>query len=278
MPSRIQKIPLSEIYVDEDFNCRDKINPVDVVELAKSIAKDGLISPIIVTPITEPIQGDYKYRIVAGFRRIYAHQINKAETIEAVIRENLSEKEARILNLTENLARHDLSILEEAKSILPLFKLGLNEFQIAEELPNCSRGWVQVRVMLLKLPPEVQKEAAAGLLTQTQIRDLYTLKNNGADDATLFEHVKQIKDAKIKNNSIKKHIPRKMPPAQSKRIRKKPDMYALIDIILENIGDSFGARCLAWAAGEISDQDIYEDIQKEAKLVGKQFTIPKHSI
>jgi ParB/RepB/Spo0J family partition protein len=277
MSEQIQKIPLNEIYVDEEFNCRDSINPVEVVDLAKSIAKDGLIQPIVVTTIKEPIE-DYKYKVVAGFRRLFAHRVNKAETIDCIVRADLDEKAARILNLTENLSRHNLTILEEAKSILPLFKLGLNEYQIADELPSASRGWVQVRVMLLKLPVEVQKEAAAGLLSQTQIRDLYTLKNNGATDEQLYEHVKIIKDNKIKHSGIGKHIPRKMPPAQSKRLRKRQEMFALIDHILEHLGNSFGARCVSWCAGEISDLDIFQDIKNEAMKNGKDYTIPSQSL
>ena len=287
MPDQIVDIPIDELFADEDFNCRDSIDPLDVIDLAKSIAKDGLIQPIVVTPLKtqEPIGSatladlaQYKYKVVAGFRRVMAHKVNKMTHVQSIVRADLDEKAARVINLTENLSRHNLTILEEAKAILPLFKLGLNEFQIADELPAASRGWVQVRVMLLKLPREVQQEAAAGLLTQTQIRDLYTLKNNGATDEQLYDHVKHIKDQKTKNNGIKKHIPRKMEPTQAKRIRKKPDMYALIDHILEHVGNSFGARCLAWAAGELSDYDIFQDIKDEAEKVNRPYTIPSQSL
>ncbi len=274
--TEILNISLDEIYADDDFNCRDRVCAIDVVDLAKSIAKDGLIQPVVVTPIDEPIEG-CKYKIVAGFRRLMAHRVNKSETIGCIIRTDLDEKTARIINLAENLTRHDLSILEEAKALLPLFKLGLNEFEIAAELPSASRGWVQVRMMLLKLPVPVQEEAAAGLLTQTQIRDLYTLKNSGATDDELFALVKDIKDAKTKKR-LKPAIPRKIPPAQAKRIRKKPEMYSMMDHILDNIGENFGTRVLAWAAGEISDLALFIDIKAEAEKKFKHYTIPSQSI
>lgn len=272
---QISDIPLEEIFADDEFNCRDRVCAIDVVDLAKSIAKDGLIQPVVVTPCAEPIEG-YKYKIVAGFRRLMAHRVNKSSTIECIVRNDLDEKAARVINLAENLTRHDLTILEEAKAILPLFKLGLNEFEIAAELPSASRGWVQVRMMLLKLPGPVQDEAAAGLLTQTQIRDLYTLRNGGATDDELFGLVKGIKDAKI--TKLRKPIPRKISPAQAKRIRRKPEMYVMMDHILDSIGENFGTRALAWAAGEISDLAIFMDIKEIAEETGKYYDIPSQSV
>jgi len=270
----ILDIPLGDIFADDEFNCRDKVSAIEVIDLARSIEKDGLIQPVVVTPY----DGDgHKYKIVAGFRRLKAHYVNKAETIACIIRTDLDEKAARVINLTENLTRHDLTILEEAKAILPLFSLGLNEYQIADELPSASRGWVQVRVMLLKLPAPVQEEAAAGLLTQTQIRDLYTMKNRGATDDEIFDIVKDIKDSKVKKK-IKPHVPRRMSPAQAKRIRKKPEMYSMMDHILASVDGCFGTRVLAWCAGEISDLDLFKDIQTEAGKLNKPYTIPLESV
>ena len=273
---QIDNIKLEEIYADDDFNCRDRVRAVDVVELARSIEKDGLIQPVVVTPLDEPIDGKL-FKIVAGFRRLKAHVVNKAETIACIVRKDLDEKTARIINLAENLNRHNLTIVEEAKALLPLFSLGLNEYQIADELPSASRGWVQVRIMLLKLPPEVQEEAAAGILTQTQMRDLYTLKNGGATDEELFDITKKLKDAKSQKK-VKPHITRKMAPAQAKRIRKKPEMYSMMDHIFESIDACFATRVLAWSAGEISDLDLFKDIKKEAEKMGREYTIPLQSV
>ena len=88
---------------------------------------------------------------------------------------------------------------------------------------------------------------------------------------------KSIKDAKT-NKKVKAHVPRKMSPAQSKRIRKKPEMFSMMDHILDNIGECLGSRALAWCSGEISDMDLFEDIEIEAKLLGKTYDIPTQCV
>ena len=274
--TEIQEIKLDEIYADDDFNCRDRVSAIDVVDLARSITKDGLIQPVVVTPLKEPIEG-CKFKIVAGFRRLKAFYVNESPTIPCIVRDDLDEKASRVINLTENLTRHNLSIVEEAKALLPLFRLGLNEYEIAAELPSASRGWVQIRMMVLKLPPEVQDDASAGFLTQTQIRDLYTLKSRGATNDELFELTKQIKDAKHKKK-VNPHIPRKMSPGQAKRIRKKPEMFSMMDHMFVAIGPCFGTRILAWAAGEISDLDLFGEIKIEAEKIGLNYDIPSQSV
>src|SRR4051812_9291295 len=86
-PDRIYDLPLTEIYADEDFNCRGIIDPTSVVELAHDIKQKekelgegkGLISPIIVQPWLK--KAGKKWRIVAGYRRFKAHVLNQAKTI-----------------------------------------------------------------------------------------------------------------------------------------------------------------------------------------------------
>ena len=51
MSIEVVDIPLTEIDADENFNCRGKIAPIDVVDLAKDITERGLIQPVSVAPI-----------------------------------------------------------------------------------------------------------------------------------------------------------------------------------------------------------------------------------
>jgi len=65
------QMPMSDIYVDEDFNCRKRITPIDVVDLAKDIKKNGLLQPVIVSIQSDEQQAENgkSYRLIAGFRR-----------------------------------------------------------------------------------------------------------------------------------------------------------------------------------------------------------------
>ena len=44
----IIKIPLEQIHMDEDFNCRGRIAAPDVVDLVQDIEKHGLLQPVTV--------------------------------------------------------------------------------------------------------------------------------------------------------------------------------------------------------------------------------------
>lgn len=288
---QIHQIPMDELMADSDFNCRGEISALDVVDLAKSIDKDGLLQPIIVRPLKKDERQkavdeghNYMFCIIAGYCRHMAHIVLKRDVIPCIVRDDLDEKTARILNLTENLGRQNLNILQEARGILPLMALGMNEYKIAEAIPNISRGWVQVRKMLLRLPYDVQQEAAAGTIGQADIRNLVTLKINGGTDDDLFAACRQIKDAK-RTKTKQPNIKRKMPPEKAIRIRKRPELFSMIDHILNSvnvdlkvISPQFGTRCLSWAAGHISDLDLFCDIREICELQNIPYTLPKESI
>ena len=162
----IKQIPLDDIHADAEFNCRGDILPIDVHDLALDIKERGLLQPVIVSPYTEEQEAEtgYKYRLIAGFRRFTAHRVIQEKRILCIIRPDMvDEAEARLLNLTENTQRKDLNILQEARALTGLRALGVGEFDIAKRLGK-SRGWVQVRCILLKLPEELHQEAAAGLI------------------------------------------------------------------------------------------------------------------
>ena len=78
----------------------------DIAELADSIEKNGLLEPILVAP-----QGDNgKYEIILGQRRVLAHLELGLETIKAgILSERVTEIEAKVLSVTENLIRRPLN-------------------------------------------------------------------------------------------------------------------------------------------------------------------------
>ncbi len=82
--------------------------------LAHSIREKGVLQPLLVRPL-----GDGKYAIVAGERRYRAALM--AGLSEVPVRVvDLSEKEARLLALVENLQREDLNPYEETVGVLAL--------------------------------------------------------------------------------------------------------------------------------------------------------------
>jgi ParB-like chromosome segregation protein Spo0J len=186
-----------------------------------------------------------------------------------LIKEGLQDLDARILNLSENVQRKDLNIMQEAKA-LDHFRRAQWDLRTVASKIGMSRGWVEVRYMLLQLPSEIQKEAEAGLLTQEQIRKVHRLGEVGTREDQ-FDYIRQIKDQKL---GMRKTEP-KAETKNAKRVRGKEEMFELQDRIREAIGNNLATRAIAYATGEIDDNEMYSALYYEAKVKGVYFALPE---
>ncbi len=268
------EVELNKIWSDDDFNCRGHIIPFDVVDLIKDIEKNGLQFPITVQPLRDvnvDFNSDttYKFRIVAGHRRFKSFQVLKRDTIPVMVKIGLSEIQSRLLNLGENLKREALNILQEAVALKRLRDFGLNRRQVSEELDQ-SPSWVQVRFNLLDLPEDIQAEAAAGMLNQRQIKELFSLTGKDAQ----YEAVRKIKKARIKGE---KGVSVAKSPEQDP-FKKKRQSKNVVQEMIKSMGDTIGyglhTRTLAWANGEISSVELFSDIKQYADDNGLEYTMP----
>lgn len=265
----LMDVPLTQIHYDEEFNCRGPISPMDVADLAKSIERDGLMEPIALSLMPG---GSGKYRLLAGHRRYIAHKILKRETIPATVRnEVVDEIQARVLNLTENLQRKQLNVLQEAMAIKPFKDFGLSEDETAKRL-GASRGWVQVRYLLLKLPEVIQQEVAAGFVLQSDIRKIYTQFRAGGKDAAI-ETAKILKDTRLLGR--KKRRKEKIERSEVVKPRSKVEIELMQDYFFEQTKVATVAhRLLAWCAGHISSNDMHESMKEFCEEKGLNYRIP----
>lgn len=268
-------IPMSEIFSDDEFNCRGQISHLDVKDLAKDIQDNELQFPIAVQPaddVTGGLPAGKKWRIIAGHRRFKAFQVLKRETIPAMVKSGLNEVRARVYNLAENLQRAELNILQEARALQKLKDLGLVQEDAAKAIGR-TRSWVQVRYNLLELPDVIQQEAAAGILNQAQIKQLYSLKDQGAE--AQYEAVRAIKNALLRGEKgISVAKPPKVDPYKKRRRAKNEVQEMMKHIGKDGPGYGLATRCLAWANGEISTAELYLDIKAECTRKCKFYRVP----
>jgi len=113
--------------------------------LAESIREKGVLQPLLVRPL-----GDGRYAIVAGERRYRAAKMaGLAEVPVRVL--DLSEKEARLLALVENLQREDLNPYEETLGVLELLseELGKTKEEVVgllRQMKNAKEGRIRGNV------------------------------------------------------------------------------------------------------------------------------------
>jgi ParB family transcriptional regulator, chromosome partitioning protein len=132
--------------------------------LADSIRAQGIVQPVLVRSRTEG-----GYELIAGERRWRAAREAGLQTIPAVVRES-GDRDALLLGLVENVAREQLSPVEEARAYALLvdeFELGLGE--IAEQVGR-SKPSVSNRMRLLELPEDVLAMLERNELTEGHAR------------------------------------------------------------------------------------------------------------
>ena len=166
---KIIYIPLGQIKQNPD-QPRKHFNEESLSELAQSIAKTGVISPIIVK-----LKED-GYEIIAGERRFRAAQLSNIETIPAIIK-NVSEITGFEIAIIENIQRENLNVVEEAKAYRDLTnKYSYSQSDVASIIGK-SRSYVTNILRLLTLPQSVLVLLEKGKITMGHARALIGLPN-----------------------------------------------------------------------------------------------------
>jgi ParB/RepB/Spo0J family partition protein len=270
----VQTIKIADILIDDKFNCRGEMAPLDVMDLVKGLKQDGLLNPVLVCPINGATDGKV-YKLLAGYRRTKAAMILGWTTISAHIKSDVSEQEAVVLNLSENLSRKSLTLLQEAHALAKLRDLGLGPKQIADKIAM-SYGWVQIRFFLLCLPDPVQKEVDAGIIKQTQVRELYTILNERGTDACISAAL-VCKKARADGKGTQSVNPRVF-DATVKRLRNRHEIKEVMFWIYDLMGPQLATRMLAWAIAEITDAELIASIGEEMRSKGKPFDPPANLV
>ncbi len=129
---------------------RTRFKEENLEELSQSIRANGIVQPIIVR------RRGSRYQIVAGERRWRAAQRAGLQKVPAVVRE-VSDSKLLELALVENIQRHDLNPIEEAKAYKNLIStVGLTQEMVAERVGK-NRTVVTTSLRLLKLPDDIQR-------------------------------------------------------------------------------------------------------------------------
>ncbi len=132
--------------------------------LAESIKAQGLLQPVVVRP---RLEGGFE--LIAGERRWRAAREAGLATVPALVRE-ADDRDSLLLALVENVAREDLSPVEEARGYAVLideFSLSLGD--VAERVGK-SKPTVSNRIRLLELPEDVLAMIARRELTEGHAR------------------------------------------------------------------------------------------------------------
>ena len=105
----IEKIPIHLVHPNP-YQPRRTFSEQSIEELARSIARYGLIQPIVVRRINAT-----HYELIAGERRLRASKRAGLSEIDAII-QRVGEQDSAVMALIENLQRENLHFFDEAEA------------------------------------------------------------------------------------------------------------------------------------------------------------------
>lgn len=205
--SSTEKVKLVDIVPNKD-QPRKKFNDESLSELADSILQHGVIQPLLVRPLSGGT-----YQLVAGERRWRASRMAGLKEVPVVIKD-LTDEEASVIAMIENLQREDLNPIEEADGIKYLMiRYGLTQEEVSERVGK-SRSAVANSLRLLKLPESITEYVRDSIISAGHAKSLLPLEDEEkmislcnriiAENLSVRETEKIVKDMLNEKKSKKK--------------------------------------------------------------------------
>ncbi len=151
------------------YQPRTHINEADLVTLADSIKKQGILQPLLVRAVK-----DGNYELIAGERRLRAAKMAGQEKVPVLVKE-ATDQDLAVLALVENIQRSNLNVLDEAESYRKLMATFKYTQRVVADLTGRSRPAVANLVRLLELSAKPRELLRQGKLEMGQARVLLRL-------------------------------------------------------------------------------------------------------
>ncbi len=226
-PDRLQQLPV-ELLQRGQFQPRRHMDQEALDDLANSISKQGVLQPIVARKLDS---GDYE--IIAGERRWRAAQQAGLDRVPVVVRE-LSDEDAMVIGLIENLQREDLNPIEEARGMQRLIEeFTMTHQQVADSVSR-SRAAVSNLLRLLSLQGEVSSLLEQRQLDMGHARALLSL-DEGMQLKAAQQIIKVGMSVRQTENLVRRMQEEQVNPV-SKAKEKDPDVRHLEESLSERLG------------------------------------------
>ena len=171
----LKELPL-DLLQPGRFQPRRVIDEDSIAELAESIRAQGLVQPVLVRPLENAGDSEPRYEIIAGERRWRAAQHAGLERMPAVVR-TLSDNEAAMAALVENVQREDLSAIELAEALRGILAVSGGTHKEVAQAIGFSRAAVSNTLRLLELGDTARELLAQRKLDMGHARALLAVGN-----------------------------------------------------------------------------------------------------
>ena len=164
-----------EKIVPSPYQPRREFDYYELLQLAESIRKNGLIQPVTVRKRNE------RYELISGERRLRASLFAGLKEIPCIV-VRASDRECSLMCLIENIQRTDLNFFEEAEGIRRLMDdFSLSQQEVAEKL-GMAQSTLSNKTRLLRLGPDQRSRIMSAGLTERHARALLRLPAEQRDE------------------------------------------------------------------------------------------------
>jgi len=240
------------------YQPREEIRPEELEELQASIARFGVIQPLIVRPIAHGT-----YELVAGERRWRAAQAAGKQEVPVIIKA-LTDQDTIAYSIIENLQREDLNPLEEARAFARLVEeFGHTQEQVADVVGK-DRSSVANALRLLKLPTEIQEALRAGTISQGHAKILLGIEH----PARQLEVFRQAVAKKLSVRQLEELASRWQPRARRRRRELDPHLKACEDELRQALGTKVSLMTRKRGGRIIIEYFSSEDLTRLLRALG----------
>lgn len=248
------EVDVARIFPNPD-QPRKQFNAEELEELSASIAKDGLLQPILVREV-----GD-KYEIIAGERRWQACRLAGMKKVPIRIK-NVDDSKVLELALIENLQRSDLNPIEEAYGYKRMMEAGKKTQSDVAAAVSKGRSTIANALRLLDLPEEAQQLLYEEKITAGHARAILSIPSEEGR-MQLVEKLRRDKISVREAESLARLIAGKLAAAKNP---PKPPAPPLYKKAAKTLGSAFNTKVRIKSANgknriEIEFKDE-EDLQR----------------
>lgn len=219
----------TDLIENNPFQPRESYEDADQEDIKASIKEKGILQPLLVRR-----KGEH-FEVIAGERRLRAARDLALPTVPVVIKENVSDSEAMVLALVENIQREDLNVIEEAMAFQTLTTaFQLSQDQIAKAVGK-DTSTISNTLRLLKLPTQIQDHLREEKISMGHARAILTLDNE-ADQLKMAQNIINQNLSVRSVEGLVKQVSTKAPKKTKAQKAKDPDIAHLEDELRQMLG------------------------------------------
>ena len=263
----IRTLPLSQVEPRQD-QPRDSFDEERLQDLAASIARHGMLQPVIV----RRLEGGY-YQIIAGERRWRAARMAGLHEIPVRVLQ-ADDRSVSELALVENLQREDLNPMEEARGYQKLIgDYGLTQEEAAAGVGK-SRSAVTNALRLLNLCGSVAAMVENGELSAGHARALLALEDPALQEKAAQQVLQ--KALSVRKTELLAARWKKEAAAAPSDEQKEEEAVDYAAVVSEELSSLYGRRVLLSDKKDRGKIELYYDNAEDREALIEQLKLLKN--